>query len=177
MAKKAQKIVEYIDPATFEKFKAYTKRMLTDIFNAKVTPYCNNDKMQEITLAWDADPKAKFGDYPPENMTHIVKKPYKNPLDIGDYVFKETVNILMRQAGFKDNTAFTVSGARKGQFGVNMVTGYDGDSSILHMFHLRANGNLAKAQDYLRNLDDAALDKACRDSLASFRRGVGPAPG
>jgi hypothetical protein len=183
MAKRQPKIREYVDPAQFGEFKEYTRRMLADIFNAKVTPYCNNGKMQEITVAWDPNPKQKFGGYPPENMTHLVQKPYKNPLEMGNYLFKETLNILMRQAGFKDNTSGFVSGARKGQFAVNMVhafekSGKKGDyAPVIPIIHVRANGDLQKAAYYITGLSDENLDAACRESLATLRMAVGPAPG
>ncbi len=115
--------------------------------------------MQEAVIVWRQGNGPALDFYPmPENITHIRTEPPDNPLDGGNYAFKDTLRILFERAGAKKTLQPEMSYMRKNEFNLNM---HQGPYNIYALF-IRYNGrNLKEKLDAVVGISDDQLHEAC----------------
>lgn len=193
-----------ISTTQFEQFRDYTAGMIADISTAHTGPYLNAapslkilakafsetklevdlsklpvlpvEGIREAVIMWCADPSQAFTDYPnPRNITRFHATPRPNPLQGGNYAFKEALSVLLETNGLKRNMGETfISDTKPGRFECTMYqSSSDDGEDCIDVLLIRCNGPLDAALRYLgESVTPAALDNACRKALRATNMAV-----
>lgn len=163
----------------FSAWKVYIRGIFNDISGAKIGPYHNNPKLEEIAVAWNPDEEGPaIKGYPmPENITHHKRAPsgFKSD-EINSYHLRQVMVDAFTAAGFREmKSGGFISEARKNQFDYKAHTGYErSGAEVAYIMFVRAKGDLSKGLDFVKKISDEGLDELCRKALK--KKGITVSP-